>query len=60
MKNTTIYRFLLSLTVLSWAAFLILLILIYLNFDLIWGLFLSFTAACVSTVMLSKFRSGNY
>lgn len=60
MKNTSLYTFLRLAALLSWLAFLVFLFLVYRNADYIWELFLSFLVACVFTLMLSRFRSGNY
>lgn len=60
MKNVRLYIFLLLATFLSWLAFIVFLFLVYCNAAFIWELFISLLAACVFTVMLSRFRSGNY
>lgn len=60
MKHVTLHRILLLATLLSWIMVMIFLFLVYLDGSLIWGLFLSFLAACILTVMLSRFRSKNY
>ena len=60
MKNTTLYKFLVFITLLSWLVFIVFMFLVYMNYDFIWILFISLIIACVSTVMLSRFRSDNY
>lgn len=60
MKNTTLYTMLRLAASLSWITFTVFLFLVYWNASFIWELFISLTAACVFTVMLSRFRSGDF
>lgn len=60
MKNVQLHKLLLLVTLISWISFLVFLFLVYLKSSFILEMFLSFLTACVSTTMLSRFRSGNY
>lgn len=60
MKNVRLHKILLAATFLSWLAFIFFLFLVYWNGTFILELFFSLLIACVLTVMLSRFRSGNY
>lgn len=60
MKNTTLYIILRLATLISWITFVAFLFFVYWNASLTWELFIPLLAACTFTVMLSRFRSGNY
>ena len=60
MSDVKLHRFLVILTVLCWAAVLVCLVLEFALGGMSWWLLLAVMAACVSTMMLSRFRSGGY
>ena len=60
MKNVTIHKILIAASILSWICFFAFLLLVYWKDSFILELFVSALAACISTLMLSKFHSKNY
>ena len=57
MSNVKLHQALLALTIISWLIFLALLVFTYWKPSYIWGMFAALRAACIFTVMLSRFRS---
>ncbi len=60
MNNVKTHKLLLVSAILSWIVFFFFLLVVYWNAICVIGLFISLLVACITTVMLSKFRSKNY
>jgi len=60
MSDVKLHRFLVILTILCWVAAAVCLILEFTLGGMSWWLLVAVMAGCVSTMMLSRFRSGGY